>query len=104
MFRRRTERRTSKSLAKTSSRVITFGTFDVLHYGHIQILKRARALGRRLVVGSSTGELNVKKKSRLPISPFYQRKAILEALACVDCVFPEETLEDKAAYCARFRA
>lgn len=78
--------------------VITFGTFDVLHYGHIRILERARAMGKRLVVGLSSDELNWKKKQREAVYPFGQRKAIVEALRCVDEVFAEESLEAMADY------
>ena len=84
--------------------VITFGTFDVLHYGHIRILQRARALGHRLVVGVSSDELNMSKKSRAPIYSFEQRKLIIESLGCVDEVFAEESLEKKADYCLQFGA
>ena len=79
--------------------VITFGTFDVLHYGHIRILQRAAAYGRRLVVGLSTDELSMSKKGRTPVYSYEQRKAILEAIRCVDHVFPEESLEKKEEYC-----
>lgn len=84
--------------------VITFGTFDVLHHGHIRILQRARAYGRRLVVGLSSDKLNMKKKNRVPVHPFQQRKAILEAIECVDFVFAEESLEKKEEYCLQFGA
>ena len=84
--------------------VITFGTFDVLHHGHIRILQRARAFGRRLVVGLSTDEFNIRKKNREPVYPFEQRKAILEAIGCVDMVFPEESLEKKEEYCRQYGA
>ena len=79
--------------------VITFGTFDVLHHGHIRILQRAAACGRRLVVGLSTDELNMSKKGRTPVCPYEQRKAILEAIRYVDHVFPEESLEKKEEFC-----
>jgi glycerol-3-phosphate cytidylyltransferase len=79
--------------------VVTFGTFDVLHHGHIRILQRAAACGRRLVVGLSTDELNMSKKGRPPVYPYEQRKAILEAIRYVDYVFPEESLEKKGEYC-----
>ena len=84
--------------------VITFGTFDVLHHGHIRILQRAAAYGRRLVVGLSTDELNIRKKGRAPVYPYEQRKAILEAVSCVDLVFAEETLEEKEDYCRQHGA
>ena len=78
--------------------VITFGTFDLLHYGHIRILQRARALGDRLVVGVSSDALNMKKKQRAPIVNEEHRVAIIAALRCVDEVFLEESLELKQQY------
>lgn len=84
--------------------VITFGTFDVLHHGHVRILQRAAAYGRRLVVGLSTDELNMSKKQRRPVYPYDQRKAILEAISCVDMVFAEESLEKKESYCRQHGA
>jgi choline-phosphate cytidylyltransferase len=78
--------------------VITFGTFDLLHIGHVRLLQRARALGRRLVVGVSSDALNVAKKGRAPIYSLHDRMAMLAALRCVDEVFVEESLEDKPAY------
>ena len=53
--------------------VITFGTFDILHIGHINILRRARAMGDRLVVGVSSDELNFAKKGRYPVYPQAER-------------------------------
>ena len=76
----------------------------MLHYGHIRILQRARALGRRLVVGLSSDELNMSKKDRAPVYPYSQRKLILESLECVDEVFAEESLEKKGEYCLQFGA
>ena len=84
--------------------IITFGTFGVLHYGHIRILKRARQMGDRMVVGLSTDELNMQKKNRVPVYPFAQRKAILDALECVDEVFAEASLEEKADYIHQYGA
>lgn len=78
--------------------VITFGTFDLLHYGHVRILERARALGDRLVVGVSSDALNIKKKGRAPIVNEEHRVAIIAALRCVDEVFLEESLELKKQY------
>ncbi len=84
--------------------VITFGTFDILHPGHINILQRARKLGDSLVVGVSTDELNSKKGKN---DAFYNetiRENMVEALECTDIVFKEESLEKKAAYVHKFNA
>lgn len=81
--------------------VITFGTFDVFHVGHLRILQRARALGDRLVVGVSTDTLNYSKKGRYPVYSEKERLEIIAALRCVDNVFLEESLEDKRQYVER---
>jgi glycerol-3-phosphate cytidylyltransferase len=78
--------------------VLTFGTFDVFHVGHLSILERAAALGDRLVVGVSSDELNIVKKGRPCVYPLDARAAILRALRCVDEVFTEESLTLKRAY------
>lgn len=82
----------------TPRTVITFGTFDVLHVGHIRILKRAAALGDRLVVGVSADELNRSKKGRAPVFSQEERVEIVSSLAFVDEVFIEESLELKRDY------
>ena len=79
-------------------RICCFGTFDLLHVGHVRLLKRARLEGDFLIVGLSTDSLNVEKKDRRPVVPFEQRKEMLLSLECVDEVFAEESLEDKRAY------
>lgn len=84
--------------------VITFGTFDVFHYGHLRILQRARSMGDALVVGISTDALNFSKKGRAPVFPQAERAAIVEALSCVDEVFFEESLEQKADYIREYNA
>jgi glycerol-3-phosphate cytidylyltransferase len=75
-------------------RVITYGTFDVLHYGHIRILKRARAMGDFLMVGLSTDEFN-SLKHKESLQSFNERKLVLESLRFVDKVIPEKTWEQK---------
>jgi glycerol-3-phosphate cytidylyltransferase len=85
-------------------RVITFGTFDVFHVGHINILERARALGDCLIVGVSSDQLNFSKKQRYPIYDENQRLRILRAIRCVDEVFLEESLEEKPEYIETYRA
>lgn len=84
--------------------IITFGTFDVFHIGHLNILTRARELGDRLVVGVSTDQLNIRKKGRPPIYSEADRMAIVAGLSCVDAVFPEESLEWKGRYIEAYKA
>ncbi|MEO5743857.1 MAG: adenylyltransferase/cytidyltransferase family protein [Terracoccus sp.] len=78
--------------------VITFGTFDVFHVGHVRVLARAAALGDRLVVGVSADALNVAKKGRAPVFNQDERLEIISSLAVVDEVFIEESLEKKKEY------
>lgn len=78
--------------------VITFGTFDVFHVGHLRVIQRAAALGDRLVVGVSADELNLRKKGRLPVFSQAERLEIVAALKPVDEVFVEESLELKREY------
>lgn len=75
--------------------ILTYGTYDLLHVGHISLLKRARALGDRLIVGLSTDEFNLKKEKH-SIFSFHERKIILESLKYVDKVIPEKNWEQKA--------
>ena len=84
--------------------VITFGTFDLFHIGHLNILERAVKYGDKLVVGVSSDELNFAKKQRLPIYSCKERMRIIGSLKCVDEVFCEESLADKALYCERYSA
>ncbi|WP_181312882.1 adenylyltransferase/cytidyltransferase family protein [Nocardioides campestrisoli] len=78
--------------------VVTFGTFDVFHLGHLRVLERAAALGDRLVVGVSADALNERKKGRVPVFSQAERLAIVSALKVVDEVFVEESLEQKREY------
>ena len=71
-------------------RGITFGTFDVFHYGHLRILERTRELCDHLVVGVSSDELNFSKKGRNPWYSYEERARIVGALRCVDEVFRED--------------
>lgn len=84
--------------------VLTFGTFDVLHIGHLRILERAREAGDRLIVGVSSDALNVSKKGRAPVFPQEERLRLVAALRCVDEVFLEESLDLKRTYLLRYRA
>lgn len=75
-------------------RVITYGTFDLLHYGHIRLLQRCKAQGDYLVVALSTDGFNAKKGKKSYFS-WDERKHMLEAIRYVDLVIPEETWEQK---------
>lgn len=77
--------------------VITYGTFDLLHIGHINLLQRARALGDNLIVALSTDEFNANMKNKHCIQPYEERKLILESLMFVDMVIPEEAWEQKVS-------
>lgn len=83
---------------------ITFGTFDLLHIGHVNILRRAKQECSVLIVGVSSDELNLRKKGRLPTYSIEERLKIVESIRYVDSVFVEESLEKKAEYIAEFNA
>ncbi len=75
--------------------VITYGTFDTLHYGHIYLLMRARAMGDHLTVGLSTDAFHGKKKKTHLYHNYEERKHLLQLLRCVDRVVPEYNWEQK---------
>lgn len=75
-------------------RVLTYGTFDLLHHGHIRLLRRAKALGDYLVVALSTDEFNA-GKGKISVHDYALRKEILESIRYVDLVIPEESWEQK---------
>ena len=85
-------------------KVITFGTFDVFHIGHVSILERAKSYGDYLIVGVSTDDLNFSKKGCKPIYSEKDRKKIIKSLRCVDEVFSETSLELKRQYINDFNA
>ena len=76
-------------------RVITYGTFDLLHYGHINLLRRAKAQGDYLVVALSTDEFNWEQKQKKSYFSYAERKAMLEAIRYVDLVIPENNWDQK---------
>lgn len=86
------------------TRVITFGTFDLFHVGHLNILRRAKELGSHLVVGVSSDELNFRKKQIYPVYPTEHRLEIVQAIRHVDHVFVEHSLEEKRQYIVQHRA
>ena len=75
-------------------RVLTYGTYDLLHHGHIRLLRRAKALGDYLVVALSTDEFNA-GKGKAAYHNYESRKEVLEAIRYVDLVIPEQSWEQK---------
>ncbi|WP_314319843.1 glycerol-3-phosphate cytidylyltransferase [Paucilactobacillus nenjiangensis] len=75
--------------------VLTYGTFDLLHKGHIKLLSRAASFGDRLIVGLSTDEFNLTQKDKKAYNSYADRKYLLEAIKYVDLVIPEENWEQK---------
>lgn len=78
-------------------RVITYGTFDLLHYGHVNLLQRAKALGDYLIVAISTDEFNWNMKNKKCYFSYEERKRLVEAIRYVDLVIPEESWEQKVS-------
>lgn len=83
--------------------VLTYGTFDLFHYGHIRLLERARALGSSLGVGLSTDAFNAVKNKKAFMS-YAERAALLSTCRFVDFVFPESNWEQKATDIVHYRA
>ncbi len=85
-------------------KVITYGTFDLLHYGHINLLQRARNLGDYLIVALSTDTFNSREKNKVTYFTYAERKRLLEAVRYVDLVIPEKSWEQKIADVREFKA
>jgi len=87
--------------------VITFGTYDLFHIGHLNILKRCKNYGdndNKLIVGISSDTLNFNKKGRYPIINIDERTEIIKNLKCIDETFIEHSLEEKLEYCLKYKA
>ena len=84
-------------------RVITYGTFDLLHYGHINLLQRAKQYGDYLIVALSTDEFNWNEKQKKCYFTYEERRRLLEAIRYVDLVIPEENWEQKINDIKEFR-
>lgn len=76
-------------------KIITYGTFDLLHYGHVNLLERAKALGDYLVVVLSSDEFNWDQKNKKCYFSYEERKRLLEAIRYVDLVIPENSWDQK---------
>ena len=79
---------------RENKKVITYGTFDLFHIGHLRLLQKVKNLGHHLTVGVSTDEFNLVKGKKTLI-PYHQRKEIVENIKCVDKVIPETCWEQK---------
>lgn len=84
-------------------RVITYGTFDLLHYGHINLLRRAKELGDYLIVSLSTDEFNWIEKKKKCYFKYEERKQLLEAIRYVDLVIPEKNWDQKITDVKEYR-
>lgn len=89
-------------MAKHMKTVLTYGTFDLLHVGHVRMLKRAKALGAHLIVGLSTDEFNA-TKHKSSFLPYEQRKEILESIRYVDSVIAETCWEQKVSDVQKYK-
>ena len=84
-------------------KVITYGTFDLLHYGHVNLLQRAKALGDYLIVAISTDEFNWNEKQKKCYFSYEERKGLVEAVRYVDLVIPEESWDQKVKDVQEFK-
>ena len=84
-------------------KVITYGTFDLLHYGHVNLLERAKALGDYLVVVLSSDEFNWEQKNKKCYFSYEERKRLLEAIRYVDLVIPENSWDQKISDVNEFK-
>ena len=84
-------------------KVITYGTFDLLHYGHVNLLQRAKALGDYLIVAISTDEFNWNEKQKKCYFSYDERKRLVESIRYVDLVIPETNWEQKVSDVQEFR-
>lgn len=94
---------TAKGKGQRLKKIITYGTFDLLHYGHINLLRRAKALGDYLIVALSTDEFNWNSKQKKCYFSYEQRKQLLEAIRYVDLVIPETCWEQKVSDVQEFK-
>jgi glycerol-3-phosphate cytidylyltransferase len=85
-------------------KVITYGTFDLFHHGHLELLRRAKELGDHLIVAVSTDEFNLREKNKTCVHPYSERAAIVEAIRYVDEVIPEECWDQKVTDVKKYEA
>jgi glycerol-3-phosphate cytidylyltransferase len=85
------------------STILTYGTFDLFHYGHLELLKRAKKLGTKLIVGLSTDEFN-RSKNKVSKQSFSIRKENLSCINLIDLIIPENNWEQKKQDILRYKA
>lgn len=93
-----------KKISEKDIIVVTCGTFDLMHIGHLNMLQRCKELGTKLIVGVSSDKFNFEKKKRLPIFNEKDRLKIIKSLKCVDDVFLEKNMSTKIEYCTQLNA
>jgi glycerol-3-phosphate cytidylyltransferase len=84
-------------------KVITYGTFDLLHYGHVNLFQKAKQLGDYLIVAVSSDEFNLEKKNKKSFFSYDERKRLVEAIRYVDLVIPETSWEQKISDIKEFK-
>lgn len=84
-------------------KIITYGTFDLLHYGHVNLLKRAKEIGDYLIVALSTDEFTWNSKNKKCYFKYGERKKLLESIRYVDLVISEENWEQKILDVKKFK-
>ncbi len=84
-------------------KVITYGTFDLMHYGHVNLFQRAKQLGDYLIVAVSTDEFNYEQKNKKNFFSFDERKRLVESIRYVDLVIPETSWEQKISDIKEYR-
>ena len=100
---RKKKRRINYTRENEMKKVITYGTFDLLHYGHVNLLQRAKAYGDYLIVALSTDEFNWNEKQKKCYFSYEKRKKLLEAIRYVDLVIPEEGWDQKISDVKEFK-
>lgn len=94
---------TSGNKKQDKTTILTLGTFDLFHEGHLNMIKRAAAMGDKLIVGVATDEYTYRKKNRCPVYSQEQRMGLIRALNCVDTVFFEENFEKTPEYVEKYQ-
>lgn len=84
-------------------KIITYGTFDLLHYGHVNLFQKAKQLGDYLIVAVSSDEFNFEKKNKKSFFSYDERKRLVESIRYVDLVIPETSWDQKISDIKEFK-